>query len=100
MRRKLHFLFPIFAVLALASALPAQVSTGNIVGRVTDASGALIADVEVTAVNPSTGVTGRATTDEQGIYRLPYLAPASYNLTYRKPGFNTLHRTEIALRSN
>ena len=45
-------------------------------------------------------VTSRAVTDEEGIYRLLYLAPASYNVTYRKAGFSTLQRTEIFLRSN
>ena len=51
-------------------------------------------------MNPATGVTSRGTTDDQGIYRLLYLAPASYSLTYRKAGFSTLQRTEITLRSN
>ena len=37
---------------------------------------------------------------EEGMYRLLYLAPASYNITYRKSGFSTLQRTEIMLRSN
>ena len=54
----------------------------------------------MTAINAATGVTSRAVTDEEGIYRLLYLAPASYNLTYRKAGFSTLQRTEIMLRSN
>src|SRR3989442_552942 len=94
------FVLMVAVLLSLASVMPAQVATGNIVGRVTDASGALVADVEVIAINPATGVTSRATTDEQGIYRLLYLAPASYQLTYRKAGFNTLQRTEIMLRSN
>ncbi|MBI1791253.1 MAG: TonB-dependent receptor [Acidobacteria bacterium] len=100
MERKSCFIVVIFALLGLASVLPAQVATGNIVGRLTDASGALVADVEVTALNPATGVTSRATSDDQGMYRLLYLAPASYNLTYRKAGFSTLQRTEIMLRSN
>jgi Carboxypeptidase regulatory-like domain len=96
---------PVFIVLAatligLISVLPAQMATGNIVGRITDPSGALVADVEVTALNPATGVANRVTTDEQGIYRLMYLAPASYQLTYRKAGFNTVQRNEIMLRSN
>src|SRR5204863_4935591 len=100
MHRKSRFILVIFALLGLASVLPAQVATGNIVGRVTDASGAVVAGIEVTAVNPATGVTSRGTTDDQGIYRLLYLAPASYNLTYRKSGFSTLQRTDITLRSN
>ena len=100
MNRKLRFVLIIVALLGLTSVMSAQVATGNIVGRVTDASGALVAGVEVTAVNPATSVTSRATTDEEGIYRLLYLAPATYSVTYRKSGFSTLQRTEIFLRSN
>src|SRR5262245_48723100 len=70
MNRKLRFVLIIVALLGLTSVLSAQTATGNIVGRVTDASGALVAGVEVTAVNPATSVTSRATTDEEGIYRL------------------------------
>ena len=100
MSRKLRLSLAIVLLLGLATVLQAQVATGNIVGRVTDASGALVADVEVTAVNPATGVTSRGTSDDQGMYRLLYLSPASYNVTYKKTGFSTLQRTEIALRSN
>ena len=63
-------------------------------------SGALAGGVEVTAINAATGVTSRAVTDEEGLYRLLYLPPAGYNVTYRKPGFSPLQRTEVMLRSN
>ena len=100
MYSSLRFVLLIFALLGLSSALSAQVATGNIIGRVTDGSGAVAGGVEVTAINAATGVTSRAVTDEEGIYRLLYLAPAGYNVTYRKPGFSTLQRTEVMLRSN
>jgi hypothetical protein len=100
MSRTLRFILVIFALLGLASVATAQVATGNIVGRVTDASGALAGGVEVIATNAATGVTSRAVTDEEGMYRLLYLAPASYNITYRKSGFSTMERTQIMLRSN
>ena len=51
MNSSLRFVLLIFALLGLSSALSAQVATGNIVGRVTDASGAIAAGVEVTAIN-------------------------------------------------
>src|SRR6188472_4097103 len=100
MNSSLRFVLLIFALLGLASVLSAQVATGNIVGRVTDASGALAGGVEATATNVATGVTSRAVTDEEGMYRLLYLAPASYNVTYRKSGFSTMDRIQIMLRSN
>src|SRR2546423_737531 len=92
----------LFAALLLAavSLSYAQVSTGNIVGRVTDPSGAALADVEVTALNPAKGTAFRATTDAEGMYRIFYLEPALYSLTIQKPGFATLQRTNLDLRAN
>ena len=88
------------AVLACLASLFAQVPTGNIVGRVTDSSGAIVAGVEVTATNPAKGTTARVLTDEQGMYRLFYLEPASYTIRLQKPGFTSLERTGVDLRSN
>jgi hypothetical protein len=94
-----------FVLLAMAAAVcagpaMAQTATGNLIGRVTDASGASVAGVEVAALNPATGVTTRATSDESGLYRLLYLAPGTYDVTFTRTGFSTLQRREIALRSN
>jgi hypothetical protein len=80
--------------------LMGQTATGNIIGHITDPVSALIPGVEVTATNPATGITNRVTTDEQGIYRILYLSPGSYNLSFQKTGFNTYQRSQIVLRSN
>ena len=78
MSRSLRFALVILALSALAPILPAQVATGNIIGRITDASGAAAGGVEVTALHTTTGVSSRAPTDDEGIYRLLYLPPATY----------------------
>ncbi len=90
------------ASILLAAATPAlpQTATGNIIGSITDSTSATLPGVEVTAVNPATGVVSRATSDETGIYRLFYLLPGTYNLTLQKSGFNAVERKEIVLRSN
>ncbi|HLJ17275.1 MAG TPA: carboxypeptidase regulatory-like domain-containing protein [Bryobacteraceae bacterium] len=86
--------------LGTGRALLAQTATGNIVGRVTDTSGAVVAGVEVTAMNPDKGLTFRTTTDQEGIYRFYYLAPATYNLSFQHAGFASVERPGIALQSN
>src|SRR5881397_3509440 len=86
--------------LATAQVLLGQTATGNIVGRITDSTGAVLVGVDVTALNPEKGLTTRVTSDEQGIYRFLYLAPAAYSLTFQKTGFSTLQRSGLALRSN
>jgi Carboxypeptidase regulatory-like domain len=81
-------------------ALFGQTATGNIVGRVTDSTEAVIAGVDVTAFNPEKGLTFRTVTDQEGIYRFFYLAPATYTLTFTHPGFSTVERSGILLQSN
>src|ERR1700693_5877334 len=51
-----HAVFAIIVVSALTSLLSAQISTADIVGTVTDSSGAVIAGVKVTATNLNTGL--------------------------------------------
>ena len=82
------------------SRLCAQTATGTIMGQITDSSGSLLVGVEVAALNPAKGIVSRTVSDEQGIYRIFYLDPASYVLTFQKPGFNTLQRSGLVLRSN
>jgi hypothetical protein len=89
-----------FLLILTVQPIGAQTATGSIVGHVTDPGAAIVPGVEVTATNPATGVTTRAATDEQGIFRLLYLPPATYNLSFQKQGFSTLQRSEIVLRSN
>jgi hypothetical protein len=80
--------------------LPGQSATGNIVGHVTDSTGAPISGVEVIARNPEKGERFPTVTDEQGLYRLYYLAPATYTLDFQHPGFSTLERTNVILQAN
>lgn len=65
---------------ATAVAVPAaaQTTTGTITGRVTDANGAPVVNTVVTATNPATGQTARATSDATGTYVIAGLRPATY----------------------
>src|ERR1700716_488788 len=83
-----------------ALAMFGQTATGNIVGRVTDSSGAVLTGVSVTALNPEKGLTFRTVTDHEGVYRFFYLAPATYTLTFTQTGFGSVERRGIQLQSN
>src|SRR5262245_48354843 len=74
----------------------AQVSA-SIGGTVSDASGALIPGVEVTATNVNTGITATQLTNEAGAYQIPSLQPGSYRLRASLPGFQTATRENIQL---
>jgi hypothetical protein len=100
MNQTTRCILAVIFVAASAPALFAQSATGTIIGHVTDASGAAVAGVNATATNPEKGLVFRTVTDEQGIYRFYYLAPATYNLSFQKDGFNTVQRAGIILQSN
>ncbi|MEO7142671.1 MAG: carboxypeptidase-like regulatory domain-containing protein, partial [Bryobacteraceae bacterium] len=85
---------------AFCPALMGQSATGNIIGHVTDSTGAAIAGVDVTAMNPATGLSVRAATDEQGVFRFYYLTPGAYTVTFQHAGFSSVERSGIILQSN
>jgi hypothetical protein len=77
----------------------AQVGTSTLTGRVTDQTNAVVPGVSVTIVNTETNFRFPATTNQDGMYRVPSLAPGSYRLTFEAVGFKKLMREDITLRS-
>src|SRR5512139_4043772 len=67
-------------------------STGTIQGRVTDAQGAVLPGVTVTATSPAMIGQQTAVTSETGNYRFPAVPPGTYTVAYELTGFNTLKR--------
>ena len=72
-------------------------STGTIQGRVTDAQGAVLPGVTVTATSPSLLGQQTTVTSETGNYRFPAVPPGTYTVTYELPGFNTVKREGIQI---
>jgi hypothetical protein len=74
---------------------PAQ-GLGSIVGTVTDPSSAAVASAKITCTQADTGVTREATSNSEGYYVIPSLAPAKYLVTVRMSGFSD-ERDEVTL---
>src|SRR5918995_1731062 len=72
-------------------------STGTIQGRVTDAQGAVLPGVTVTATSPALIQPQTTVTSETGNYRFPAVPPGQFELTYELAGFNTLKRSGISI---
>ena len=78
---------------AAPSALGQQtVDLASISGRVTDETGAVVTDAQVTARQTQTNETTVTTTDHEGRFRLPYLRIGTYEVTVRRPGFDDARR--------
>jgi hypothetical protein len=72
------------------SAVLAQTNiSGDIVGTVTDATGASISSAQVTVTSAATGQAKAVTTSTAGQYRIPLLSPGSYKISITAPGFQT-----------
>lgn len=76
------FLAALLAAVPVSAQAPAAVQ-----GTVTDASGAAVPGVTVHLINPANNSDRTATTDAQGKYSLPAVAPGSYHLRIDAPGF-------------
>jgi hypothetical protein len=86
------------AVLLLAAvAALAQTEGARISGRVTDPSDAVIVGAQCTITNLETGVSTTTITNEDGIYVIPDLHPATYRLTIQMPGFRAVIRPSLQL---
>ncbi len=72
-------------------------STGTIQGRVSDAQGAVLPGVTVTATSPALLGAQTTITSETGNYRFPAVPPGNYEISYELAGFNTLKRSGISI---
>jgi Carboxypeptidase regulatory-like domain len=74
-----------------------QTITGNISGRVTDPSGAVVPGAKVTATDISTNVSTSTATDKDGIYSIRFLPVGQYTVKFEAPGFNSQVTPPITL---
>jgi len=73
-------------------------ATGTVRGRVTDASGAIVAGASITIVNVSTGITRTARTDAQGVYTIADVPlTGAYKLSAAREGFATQEKGPFSL---
>jgi outer membrane receptor protein involved in Fe transport len=90
----LALLSPLFALIALADV------TGTISGVITDQSGAVISNAEVTATNTGTNAAFRTRSNEEGAYTLSALPIGVYNLTASNRGFRRFEAQNVRLQVN
>lgn len=90
--RRYGLVFAIVSLLSLAAVSAfGQAIDGNVVGTVTDASGAAVVGAEVTATNVATNITASTKTGATGDYRFDHLLPGTYRINARATGFKTIN---------
>jgi hypothetical protein len=77
-----------------------QTTTGIIVGLVTDSSGAVVPNAQVTITNIETHVSQPALTGSGGFYQSPNLPPGTYDISVEAKGFKRTTATAVPLQIN
>ncbi|PYT79375.1 MAG: hypothetical protein DMG40_16490 [Acidobacteria bacterium] len=88
-------------VLTACISLQAQTTgTGTVAGTVTDATGAVVPGVQITATQTATGASRSTTTDAQGYYVFTFLPIGEYEIKASKAGFATIDRKSVILNAD
>jgi hypothetical protein len=74
-----------------------QMTTGTIMGSITDPSGGVIPGARVTVTNTGTGISRSFVTGANGLYVITSLIPGTYSVSAEKQGFKTVSKTGIVL---
>ena len=89
--RQSRLFFAVAAFLVCSGAV-AQ-TTGDISGRVTDASGTPLPGVTIEATSPSLPGARSSVTGPDGLYRIPAVAPGVYRVLASLAGFRPVEKT-------
>ena len=84
----------------LSHNLQAQAISGDLVGTITDSSGAAVPNATVTVTNTGTNVKSTVTTNMSGEYRVSNLLAGSYELNATATGFATSKLMDVAVQLN
>jgi len=77
--------------------LQAQRFLGTITGTVTDSTGAVVPDVDVTVTDVGTGLSRTTKTDKDGVYSFSQLPLGTYKVAASRSGFKQYQKTDVVL---
>jgi hypothetical protein len=85
---------------AFQPVVSAQTTSATLTGTVLDASGASVADANVTLKNEASGDTRVTTSNSDGYFTFASVPPAMYTVMVEKSGFKLWQAKGIMLNSN
>ncbi len=74
-----------------------QAVSGNIIGTVTDITGAAVPDAQITISDTQKGVTYQTTTNESGNYTQPNISAGNYTVQITKTGFQKFTQQNVTV---
>lgn len=77
----------------------AQEFRATILGKVTDPTGAVIPNAQITVTSQETGVKTTTVSNASGGYTVPFLLPGKYSISGTAPGFSTYTRSNITVQA-
>jgi hypothetical protein len=84
-------------ILAIPLATAAWAQTAQIVGTISDTSGARVPNATVTATEVNTGSIRSVTSNSEGFYTVPLLRPGIYDVKVSKDGFQPVTHSGVTL---
>src|SRR5579863_4075103 len=75
----------------------AQYENGSLIGTIHDATGAVVANANVTVTNVNTGIAANVKTDDSGDYEVPSLRVGTYSITAEASGFAPAEAKNISI---
>lgn len=99
MRRYLLLFASMFSVALLLMPCAWAQENATITGTVTDSTGAVVPNVEITLTNPSTGQVRNATSNTSGIYLFANVGVGRFTLSAMSTGFVKYTETDIVVNT-
>lgn len=88
----------LIAGFAFAATSMGQVTTGSIVGTVSDPTGAVITGAKVEITSQNTGSVISLVTNDTGFFKAPFVNPGAYNVKVSQAGFRTSEEKGVRWR--
>ncbi len=89
------FIAALICDILIAPGASGQAAYGNIIGAVTDPSGAAVPGAKVTATDIAKGVTYTASANPDGYYALSNLTPGNYKVIVEASGFKSYQQEPV-----
>ena len=87
----------IYLFVFCGSDIDAQTTSTEVLGTITDTSGALIPGAQVTLLRVATGEKRHAVTDNDGNYSFPLIEIGEYTVSAEREGFKTETQTGVTV---